>query len=68
MPFTLVLITVGLLVVAIGVQFYYLRGLAKAGVEVTRATKVVSYLNIGLLTLIALGLLSYGIYSQTAAG
>jgi hypothetical protein len=57
-----------LLLVAIGVHVVYLRGLAKAGVEVSRATKVVSYVNIGLLMLIVLGLLGYGIYGQTTGG
>lgn len=53
-----------LVLVALGIQVYYLRGLARAGVEVTPATKWVTYFNIGLLSLIALGLLVYGVIGQ----
>jgi len=58
------ILVVALLGVAIGVQVYYVRGLEKAGVEVTRATKVVVYTNIGLLAIVALGLLAFGIIGQ----
>jgi len=60
-----------LLAVAIAVQVYYLRGFAKAGVEVTRATKVVSYVNIGLLSLLVAGLMALalsGRFSMLGAG
>ena len=46
-----------LLVAAIGIQIFYLRGFQKAGVEVTRATKVVSYANVTMLALLLLLLL-----------
>lgn len=45
-----------LLLVAIGVQVYFLRGLAKAGVKVSKMTKVVSYGNIVLLAALMIGL------------
>ena len=61
----LTILVIALLLAAIGVQVYYVRGLSKAGVEVTTTTKVVVYLNIGLLTLVVLGVLAYAIYSQT---
>jgi hypothetical protein len=60
---------VALLGVAIAVQVYYVRGLRKAGVEVTTATKVVVYVNVTLLSIVALGVLVLGISQQlNAAG
>jgi len=47
-----------LLAVAIGVQVWYLRALTKAGVEINRSTKVISYLNIGLLASLLILLLT----------
>jgi len=56
---TVVLVTLValLLAAAIAIQLYYLRGLAKAGVEITRSTKVLSYFNIGLLAVLLVVLL-----------
>jgi len=54
----LIAVVAVLLGVAIAVQVYYMRGLSKAGVEVTRATKVVSYANISMLVLLLVGLLA----------
>lgn len=63
-PLLLTLVVVALLGVAIAVQLSYVRGIQRAGVEVTRATKVVSYANIAMLALLALGLLVYAVLSQ----
>ncbi|HSK48045.1 MAG TPA: hypothetical protein VLA05_08610 [Coriobacteriia bacterium] len=59
MTTALLIAAIALVLVAFGVQLYYLRGLQKAGVEVSSATKVVSYINMSLLALVALGLTAF---------
>jgi len=61
MTTALLIAAIALVLVAIGVQLYYLRGLQKAGVEVGTATKVVSYVNIGLLLAVVAGLAAFAL-------
>lgn len=58
MAWVLAAIVIGLIGVAIAVQVYYLVGLKRAGVGITRATMVVFVFNIALLSLLGLGLLA----------
>ena len=67
MTLGLSILVVGLVLVAIGVQVYYVRGLEKAGVEVSAATKWISYINITLLSIVALGVLVFGVFGQLTA-
>ena len=61
MTFWLSILVVGLLAAAIAIQVYYVRGLRKAGVEVTRATRVVVWVNVTLLVIVGLGVLAFGV-------
>lgn len=64
MYLALFLIADAFLLVAIIIQLGYLRSLRNAGVEATRATKIVSYANVGLLVMIMIGLTVFGLITQ----
>lgn len=59
MTIWLVILVEVLLTVAILVQYFYLRGFSKAGVEVSMPTKVITYANMALLVALDVGLLVY---------
>lgn len=67
MSWTLVTFAVVLIGAAVAIQVAYLRGLARAGVELNRATKVVSYTNIALLVAASVGLVAYAAYVNLTA-
>jgi hypothetical protein len=67
MTLGLSLLVVALIGVAIAIQVFYLRGLAKSGIEVTRAVKAICYTNIVLLSIVALGVLVFGVLGQLTA-
>lgn len=58
MNLALVIIVALLLVAAIAIQLFYLHGLARSGVEITRSTKVISYANIAMLVVLFVVLLA----------